>query len=150
MTATTTELDTDSLIGYAVLRANFNANAPSYLDNFTGFVMDVLARHHPAGLDECAVAAEVRRDFGFTIPDRTVGVLLRKAVKRGLAEVHGDLYSIADECLTRCKPLNEDIIRFQREQEELNAKYVDFVAERLPERPRLATFAPGTTAVLPR
>lgn len=34
MTAAATEADTNSLIGYAVLRANFNANAPHYLDNF--------------------------------------------------------------------------------------------------------------------
>lgn len=47
MSAPSTEADANSLIGYAVLRANFNANAPSYLDNFCGFVEDVLVRHHP-------------------------------------------------------------------------------------------------------
>lgn len=143
MTVTTAEADTNSLIGYAVLRANFNANAPSYLDNFTGFVLDVLARSYPQGADESEVAAEIRREFGFTLPDRTVGVLLRKAQKKGLVEKHGDLYSITEECLARCRPLKEDITRFQREQAELNAKYVTFVAERFPDRVDVASTDPG-------
>jgi hypothetical protein len=143
MTTPTTQVDTNSLIGYAVLRANFNANAPSYLDNFSGFVLDVLARHFPSGADESTVAADIRRDFGFTIPDRTVGVLLRRGAKKSLFRAYGDLYSLTEESLAQCKPLKEDIARFQRQQRELNAKYVAFVAERLPEHASVAAADPG-------
>src|SRR3984893_2851030 len=142
MTAPTTEAATNSLIGYAVLRANFNANAPSYLENFSGFVQDVLARHYPYGADESTVAADIRHDFGFTMPDRTVGVLLRRGTKKGLIRVHEGRYSLTEDSLARCKPLNEDIARFQRQQREFNAKYVAFVAERGPEHALVAAADP--------
>jgi hypothetical protein len=143
MTAPTTEAATNSLIGYAVLRANFNANAPSNLDNFSGFVQDVLARHYPRGVDESTVASDIRHDFGFTMPDRTVGVLLRRGTKKGLIRAHEGRYSLTEDSLARCKPLNEDIARFQRQQREFNAKYVAFVAERVPEHALVAAADPG-------
>jgi hypothetical protein len=140
--ASTTTAGT-SLIGYAVLRANFNADAPSYLDNFSNFVLDVLARHYPDGADESTVAAEVRQDFGFTIPDRTVGVLLRKAAKKGRVEERGKVFRIADAGATTSAPLQEDIARFQRQQDELNSKFIAFVSERFPDEVETAADRPG-------
>ena len=42
-----TDVSTRGLIGYAVLRANFNYDAPNYVDNFAPYVLDALARRHP-------------------------------------------------------------------------------------------------------
>ena len=53
-----------TLFGYAVLRANFDHDAPSYLDNFRAFVLDVLADLYPESGTEDTVGEEIREPDG--------------------------------------------------------------------------------------
>jgi hypothetical protein len=124
-----------TLFGYAVLRANYNHNAPNYLDNFTGFVLDVLAQRHPEPVDEATVGQTVRETFGLTIPDRVVGLLLKRAVKERKAEradrIH---FSLSEKALAGVASLEASIAEFEHKQAELLAKFLAFVRERHPER----------------
>ena len=124
-----------ALFGYAVLRANFNHNAPSYLDNFTGFVLDILAQRQPEALDEDTVARAVRDTFGLTIPDRVVGLLLKRAAKRGRARTDdGKYYTVDQSALTSVAGLQSTMSQFQTQQAELHAKFVEFVRTRHADR----------------
>jgi hypothetical protein len=127
-----------ALFGYAVLRANYNQNAPSYLDNFLPFVIDVLAQHHPAAENEAVVGATIRDTFGLTIPDRVVGVLLKRAVKQKRAKTQdGKKFNIRDEALADAGCLESDIVEFGRKQNELTSKFLVFVHAHYPERQAL-------------
>ncbi len=124
-----------TLFGYAVLRANYNHSAPSYLDNFTGFVIDVLAQHHPQPLSEAEVGAAVRDNFGLTIPDRVAGVLLRRAVKDGKAVgVEAGSYAATDVALGGLASLDASIAEYEQKQATLRRKFVDYVRDEHPER----------------
>lgn len=120
-------------MGYAVLRANFNYQAPSYVDNFSPYVLDSLCRTHPVAADEATVAEAVRRNFGFTIPDRVVGTLLRRAVKRGRVLAVDGGYVLEGGALQTLPDISAEVAQFGRQQQEVVAKFLDFVSGYAPE-----------------
>jgi hypothetical protein len=122
-----------ALFGYAVLRANFNHKAPSYVDNFKAFVLDALAVYGPG--DEAAVGQAIRDTFGFTIPDMVVGRLLGKLSKTGQIEIHDDgIYQIEDSALEGLANLRESMRQFLLQQSNLREKFTGFVRESHYER----------------
>jgi hypothetical protein len=124
-----------ALFGYAVLRANYNHNAPNYLDNFTGFVVDVLAQRHPEPLDENVVGQALRETFGLTIPDRVAGVLLKRAVKDGKAESSDQKhFTLSSEALGQVVSLEVTMSKYEQAQSELLSKFVAYVRDRHPDR----------------
>lgn len=132
-----------ALIGYAVLRANFNYNAPSYIDNFSTYVLDVVARCAPAPVAEGEVAERVRHDYGLNIPDRVVGRLLNRAVnKHQLTRVAGGRFVLADGEIAKVPDLTADVERFQQQARALAGKFMDFVSTVLPEYLSLVEDAP--------
>jgi hypothetical protein len=137
MTQGTTTNSSRALIGYAVLRANFNHDAPSYVDNFSGFVLDVLARRHPEAIDEATAGEDIRRAFGFTIPDRVVGTLLRRAAKSKIAEQSGVSFVLSHAHLGQVADIEADMSRFERQQRELVTKFHAFVIRTAPDRVRV-------------
>ncbi|MFJ6453813.1 hypothetical protein [Paenarthrobacter sp. NPDC091669] len=81
-----------ALVGFAVLRANYNADAPSYIDNFRGFVLGVLAEHQVEILTQDAIAQEINDSFGMNIPDLVVGKILKRAKHTKHIEASGNGY----------------------------------------------------------
>ena len=122
-----------ALFGYAVLRANFNHEAPTYVDNFKAFVLDALSDHGPG--DEASIGQAIRDTFGFTIPDMVVGRLLRKLSKTKRVEVnaHG-IYQIDADALAGLVNLRASMRQFLLQQSDLREKFVGFVRARHPER----------------
>lgn len=146
-------LSNRGLIGYAVLRANFNSSAPSYIDNFGDYVLDALARNDPAELGESEVAKEVREHFGFTIPDRVVGRLLSKAVTKKVVDRinppkgtkghdHVVRYRLAAGQLKKIRDLRAEIEQFERQARDLARKFTDYVAQEFPEHLHLVDEEP--------
>ena len=124
-----------ALFGYAVLRANYNHNAPSYLDNFTGFVLDILAERQPEPLGEGDVGQAVRERFGLTIPDKVVGLLLKRAVKSNKADTQDHKrYTLNKNALGGVATLGATIAEFEIKQTELLNKFRDFVASHHSDR----------------
>lgn len=134
---------TRTLVGYAVLRANFNYNAPSYVDNFSMFVLDALSRRHPQLSDAATIAEDIRTNFGFTIPDRVVGTLLRRASKKHGVINQGGRYGIEDEEVRSIPDINAEIATFGRQQDELVSKFTDFVSELAPQHLHLIEAEPA-------
>lgn len=124
-----------ALFGYAVLRANYNHAAPNYLDNFTGFVLDVLNQARPEPLDETSVGQAVRDNFGLTIPDRVAGLLLRRAVKAGKASSDdGKTFTVDATAAAGVQGLQASIATYETQQAEVMSKFLDFVRSHHPER----------------
>jgi hypothetical protein len=119
-----------TLFGYAVLRANFDHDAPSYLDNFSAFVLDVLADCYPGPGTEATVGEAIRETFGFTIPDKVVGHLLRKLVKarKVVAQEDGN-YQIDNSARAGLASLRESMAQFKSRQIELLTKFTNFVKQ---------------------
>lgn len=119
-----------TLFGYAVLRANFDHDAPSYLDNFCAFVLDVLADRYPDSGTENTVGKAIRETFGFTIPDKVVGHLLKKLAKTKKVVVQEDgSYQIGDSARAGLVSLRESMEQFKSRQIELLTKFTSFVSE---------------------
>ena len=124
------ETSRSTLFGYAVLRANFDHSAPSYLDNFNTFVVDALAERYPGSADEAGIGEEIRETFGLTIPDRVVGRLLKKLAKNGaVVPIDDSHYELAESARKELRSLREDMSRFEASQTELLSKFTTFVKE---------------------
>lgn len=131
-----------ALVGYAVLRANFNYAAPSYVDNFSMFVRDALSRRYPDTADASTVAEDIRNNFGLTIPDRVVGTLLRRMAKTRKVEGKDGQYGLAADQVSEVPDVTADIASFGRQQDELAHKLVDFLSETAPQHLHLIEDGP--------
>ena len=133
-----------TLFGYAVLRANFDHDAPSYLDNFRAFVLDVLADLYPESGTEDTVGEEIRETFGFTIPDRVVGHLFRKLARarKVVAQPDGS-YLIDESVRADLVSLGESMAQFKTRQIELLTKFASFIDEKHSESTDLIGTDPG-------
>ncbi|MCU1513839.1 MAG: hypothetical protein JWO10_929, partial [Microbacteriaceae bacterium] len=79
----------NALVGYAVLRANYNASAQNYLDNFAPFVMSVLAESGKSFLERHVIADSIRSQFGINIPSLVISRLVRRTNRERLTEPVG-------------------------------------------------------------
>lgn len=123
-----------SLIGYAVLRANYNASAPSFLDNFRGFVLDGIAALERGQVANSGSIAEVIADrFGMRIPTLVVKRLAKRAVIAGaIAGNERDGYRLTDKGAKEAPRVSEQLAIFSREQAELVTKFRKFLMHRSP------------------
>jgi hypothetical protein len=124
-----------SLIGFAVLRANYDAQAPSYVDNFRSFALDILCQHQ-SGITCASLAQILRSRFGLTTPDLVVEKILKRAVRDGDASRVGEMYRSTDKGQKTAPGVTASIARYERQQNELITKYTDFIGERYAEHSR--------------
>lgn len=122
-----------ALIGFAVLRANYNADAPNYIDNFTGFAVDVLVRNYPRSLDAHSISGDIGRAFGLSIPALVVEKILQSAMRLKLAEGDRSSYTASPRALKQSTSLTSVIQRYARQQTELATTFSAFVREAYPE-----------------
>lgn len=122
-----------ALVGFAVLRANYNFEAPSYVDNFRGFVLGVLAEQEPSALTQEDVASEIHENFGINIPDLVVGKILKRAVATKFI-----IRSEAGFVLTKLGNRNAPAIRsmrdkYLRQQNALEDRFRIFIESEFPQ-----------------
>lgn len=123
--------NSNTLVGYAVLRANFNANASSYIDNFQAFALDVLSTKHPEFTSSHDVAKGIQDRFGLFIPDLVVGKILRRA--RISKFVEGDPqvgFTLTKQGLLEIPQVGRLADDYGRKQAELVAKFRTYVEEK--------------------
>jgi hypothetical protein len=122
--------NSNTLVGYAVLRANYNAQASSYIDNFQAFALDVLSSEHPNSTSSHDVAKGIQDRFGLFIPDLVVGKILRRA--RTGKFVEGDPqsgFTLTDRGLLEIPQVGKLADDYARKQSELVAKFRSYVEE---------------------
>ncbi|MER7523937.1 hypothetical protein ABTZ44_06445 [Microbacterium oxydans] len=123
-----------SLIGYAVLRANYNANAPSFLDNFGGFVLDSVSGLGSGSSSSSDIALMIAKRFGINIPTLVVKRLVKRAVAAKIIEGNERSgYRLSTRGAREAPRISEQIVRFEREQAELVAKFRAFLSDVSPQ-----------------
>jgi hypothetical protein len=139
------EASANTLLGFAVLRANYNASSPSYLDGFQPFILSVLADTDRAFLAREAIAAKVQEGFGITIPSLVIKNLLRIMYRKGLTTNVGEsAVKITDKGLESAPALQEQVHQYNQRQAELAATFQMFVADRYVEQAHLVSSEPAT------
>ncbi|MBJ2120357.1 hypothetical protein I6N91_05115 [Arthrobacter sp. MSA 4-2] len=128
-----------ALVGFAVLRANYIADAPSYVDNFRGFILGVLAEHSPSTLTRESIATEIHEKFGINIPDLVVEKILKRAKRT--KHIQGDVkgYSLTtsgEKIAPNVTSLRDKYLRQQRSLEE---RFYSFLSVEFPDHAELAS-----------
>lgn len=123
-----------SLIGYAVLRANYNAKAPSFLDNFRGFVLDAVAEAGQTAGTSAQLSAVIAERFGISIPTLVVKRIVKRAASARYVQGNEKTgYHLTDSGAREAPRISEQIVQFRREQAELVSKFRAFLLETSPE-----------------
>ncbi|MCX2749937.1 hypothetical protein OOZ51_19300 [Arthrobacter sp. MI7-26] len=131
-----------SLIGFAVLRANYDAQAPSYVDNFRSFALDILCQNQ-SGITCTNLAQTLRSRFGLTTPDLVVEKILKRAVRDGDACRDGEVYRSTDKGQKNAPGVTASIARYERQRNELVTKYTDFINEKYAEHSKDLSLDPA-------
>lgn len=126
-----------ALVGFAVLRANYNAEAPSYVDNFRGFVLGALAEHQPDPVSHSAIAQEIRDRFGLSIPDLVVSKILKRARLTKLIESTDDGFVLTAAGMKKAPAIRSLRDKYLRQQNEIEDRLRSYIGERFPEHQEL-------------
>lgn len=129
-----------ALIGYAILRANYNAQAPNYLDNFSPFVLSAIANSSTQVVERNAVSGVIREMFGLNIPTLVVPRLLRRTNRQGLTEpVGNDAIRLTIKAASELPDLNAEVAQYRGRQTELVTQLAVFIENNFPEHLDLTT-----------
>lgn len=129
-----------ALIGYAILRANYNAQAPSYLDNFAPFVLSAIANSSTQVVERSAVSGLIREMFGLNIPTLVVPRLLRRTNRQGLTEPVGNgAIRLTARAAGELPDLNAEVAQYRSRQTELVTQLAMYIESSFPEHLDLTT-----------
>ena len=129
-----------ALVGYAILRANYNAQAPNYLDNFTPFVMAAIANSGSPVAERSTVSDLIREMFGLNIPELVLPRLLRKTKKEGYTEPVGNsAIRLTAKAQNELPDLNAEVAQYRNRQAELVTLLAAFIENRFPDHITLTT-----------
>lgn len=124
----------NALVGYAVLRANYNASAPNYLDNFSPFVLSVLAESGKSYLERHIIAEAIRSEFGIEIPAMVISRLVRRTNREGLTQPVGtNAVEITPKGLQSAPAIATEVTQYRSRQAELVQVFTDFVEAKHPD-----------------
>jgi hypothetical protein len=125
-----------ALVGFAVLRANYNATAPSYVDNFRGFVLGVLLEHAgPMTRDE--IASRISLSFGINIPDLVVGKIIKRAKHTKHIDEQSDGFVLTKAGLRVAPAITSTRDKYLRQQRDLEERFLLFVGTEFPDHKEL-------------
>lgn len=129
-----------ALIGYAILRANYNAQAPNYLDNFAPFVLSAIANSSSEIVERSAVSNLIREMFGLSIPSLVVPRLLRRTNRQDLTEpVGNNAIRLTARAASELPDLNAEVAQYRSRQTELVTQLATFIESHFPEHLDLTT-----------
>lgn len=130
----------NAMVGYAVLKANYNEQASNYLDNFAPFVLAVLAASNAPYMERHAVAEQIEAVFGITIPTLVLPRLLRRTKREGLTEpVGSDAIRLTEKGAAEVPDLSAELADYRRKQGELVHEFDAYVRTHHPDHVELLT-----------
>lgn len=77
------ENESANLIGYAILKARYDGESKTYIDNFEQFVLAVVSNYDGGPMSVKVAAERVKKAFGIEIPVEVVRRIGRRACKKG-------------------------------------------------------------------
>lgn len=130
----------NALVGYAILRANYNAQATTYLDNFTPFVLSAIANADRSIVERDSVARTISDMFGLNIPALVIPRLLKRTNREGLTEPVGtNAVRLTPKAQAELPDLASEVAQYQRRQSELVTQLANFIEAHHPEHLDLTT-----------
>jgi hypothetical protein len=127
-----------ALIGYAVLKANYDASAPTYIESFGGFVLAAMAAQESRYVQRNQIARYLSAEFGLRIPDLVIGRMLKKLRRsESVVQVSPEAHQLTEKGAAEAPTVTEQAVRFEREQAELALHFKDFVDREFPSHAAL-------------
>lgn len=116
-----------SLVGYAILRANFDAGRPNYLDNFLEFVVDAVRVANPTPQTPEAVSAHVAQKFGLTIPPLVARNIMRRAQRlERLQDAGGGSFACSPLELAQPRSVSAEHDKFIRQENQVADRLIEY------------------------
>lgn len=117
-------VESPSLIGYAILKASFDDQKQNYLDNFEKFVLAAVRRNDGKPVSAESVSDIVRDMFGIVIPGQVVRRIGKRAAKKGLLvkSDDGSFLHLTHKGTNSIPDLEGDIAKYRRMETVLVAK----------------------------
>lgn len=117
-------VESPSLIGYAILKASFDAQKQNYLDNFEKFILAAVRRNDGKPVSAESVSDIVRNVFGIVIPGQVVRRIGKRAAKKDLLvkDDNGNFLRLTHKGAKSIPDLEGDIAKYRRMEDVLVAK----------------------------
>lgn len=119
-----------ALAGYAMLRANYNAGSPNYLDNFVEFIIDAVRVQNPHAVQPAAASKHVAEKFGIAIPVLVAENILKRALR--LNRLSGSVrtgFTCTRRELSHGQAVGVQYDTFVRQQNQLAERLVAFAQD---------------------
>ena len=117
-------VDSPSLIGYAILKASFDDQKQNYLDNFEKFILASVRRNDGKPISAESVSDIVRDVFGIVIPGQVVRRIGKRVAKKGLLlkDDDGNFLGLTHKGAKCIPDLEGDIAKYKRMETVLVAR----------------------------
>lgn len=128
-------VNSTSVLGFAMLKANFNDQQKSFQDNFTGFIIEAVRSKAPESVTAEEVSVHAKERFGLDIPSLVARNILSRAITLGSVRRGEDGgYTCTPKELRSGKSISADYDDFVRRQNQLSQKLLNFVKENFPDQ----------------
>lgn len=117
-------VESPSLIGYAILKASFDDQKQNYLDNFEKFILAALRRNDGKPVSAESLSDIVRDVFGIVIPGQVVRRIGKRAAKKDLLikDNNGNFLRLTHKGAQSIPDLEGDIAKYRRMETVLVAR----------------------------
>ena len=117
-------VESPSLIGYAILKASFDDQKKNYLDNFEKFILAAVRRNDGKPVSAESVSDIVRNVFGIVIPGQVVRRIGKRAAKKDLLvkDDNGNFLRLTHKGTKSIPDLEGDIAKYRRMEAVLVAR----------------------------
>ncbi len=113
-----TNVSTSTLVGLAILKSNADVPASGYIDYFSPFVLDSIARSDSDTVNAFDTRASIQESFGLVLPIPVIEILLKRASRDGYLERRNRTYT------RRSDPLRASVFPKKRAEAQRHNKLV--------------------------
>lgn len=110
------DAESPSLIGYAILKARYDGEGKTYIDNFEQFVLSVVDQYDGKPMTVKVAAEKVKKNFGIEIPVEVVKRIGRHADRNGRLrrDSEGRFIGLTPQGKSGLPDLNGEISKYRR------------------------------------
>lgn len=124
-----TDVESGNLIGYAILKARYDRESKTFIDNYEQFLLSVVDHYENKPMPVKIAAEKMKKKFGIEIPSEVVKRIGRHVEKKGYLtrDYKGDFVSLTVEGENCLRDLEGEISDYRRAESVLEQKLRDCV-----------------------
>lgn len=124
------EMESVNLIGYAILKARYDRESKTFIDNYEQFLLAVVDNYKNRPMSVKVAAEKMKKKFGIEIPSEVVKRIGKHVEKKGYLkrDVSGNYVSLTDEGRNCLRDLEGEISDYRRAESVLEQKLRDCVS----------------------